>query len=200
MIEISILIPTKNGGPEFEKCLQGIYSQKSAGAFEVILVDSGSVDGTLEIASRYPVHVDHIPGDEFHHARTRNLLARLAKGEFLVFLSQDALPANDTWLSSLLDNFKDSSVGAAYGKQLAKPGATTERHQVFAALYGQSRILKRPGDASKLGYKYYHFSSVNAAIRKEVWQATRFPEHLKVFEDVGIAKRILEAGWSIAYE
>src|SRR5665213_2917811 len=168
MIETSILIPTKNGGPEFEKCLQGIYSQKSAGAFEVILVDSGSVDGTLEIASRYPVHVDHIPGDEFHHARTRNLLARLAKGEFLVFLSQDALPANDTWLSSLLYNFKDPSVGAAYGKQLAK-----------------------------LGYKYYHFSSVNAAIRKEVWQATRFPEDLKVFEDVGIAKRILEAGWSI---
>jgi rhamnosyltransferase len=200
MLETSILIPTKNAGQEFEQCLRGVYSQRGVGSFEVIIIDSGSMDATLDIAGRYPVRVEHIASKDFHHARTRNLLADLAKGDFLVFLSQDALPTNDTWLISLLDSFHDPSIGAAYGRQLPKPGATMERHHVFAALYGESRLVKRPGDGSKLGYKYYHFSSVNAAIRNKVWQTTRFPEDLKVFEDVGIAKRILESGWSIAYE
>src|ERR1700722_20889805 len=102
MIETSILIPTKNAGQEFEQCLRRVYSQTGVGPFEVIVIDSGSADATLEIAGRYPVRIEHIASKDFHHARTRNLLAGLAKGEFLVFLSQDALPTNDTWLISLL--------------------------------------------------------------------------------------------------
>jgi hypothetical protein len=55
-------------------------------------------------------------------------------------------------------------------------------------------------DGVGLGHKYYHFSNANSAIRKSVWEATRFPDDLKVFEDVGIAKRILDSGWCIVYE
>jgi glycosyltransferase involved in cell wall biosynthesis len=200
MIESSILIPTRNGEEHVDACLSAIYRQKQVGAFEVILVDSGSTDATLEIARRYPVRIWQIAPESFHHARTRNYAASLATGEFVVCLSMDAIPASDLWLSALLTNFKDPSVGAVYGRQMPKIGAKSERHQVFAALYGESRLVKRPGDAAKLGYQYYHFSDVNAAIRIDVWRATRFPEDLKVFEDVGIAKRILESGWSIVYE
>jgi rhamnosyltransferase len=60
--------------------------------------------------------------------------------------------------------------------------------------------VKMPMDGIDLGHKYYHFSNANSAIRKKVWEVTRFPEELKVFEDVGIAKRILDSGWSIVYE
>jgi len=200
MFETSILIPTKNGAENIGVCLAAIYSQKDVAPFEVLVVDSGSTDATLGIARRYPVRIEEIPSESFHHARTRNYAAALAKGELLVFLSQDAIPASDTWLASLARDFKEQSVGAVYGRQLPKAESGLERRSAFAVMYGAERIVKLPMDGVGLGHKYYHFSNANSAIRKSVWEATRFPEELKVFEDVGIAKRILDSGWSIVYE
>src|SRR6266849_30215 len=107
MIETSVLIPTKNGAKDLEACLIAIFSQKGTRPFEVIVIDSGSTDATLEIARRYPVRIEHIPPETFHHARTRNYAAGLAKGEILVFLSQDAIPALDTWLAAFLSSLKE---------------------------------------------------------------------------------------------
>jgi len=200
MIEASILIPTKNGAEDMGACLQAIYSQKDVGRVEVVIVDSGSTDGTLEIAKRYPVRIAEIPPEGFHHARTRNYAAGLARGRYLVFLSQDAIPSNRNWLKAMLQNFADGAVGAVYGRQIPKVGSTQERHDALNTVYGNERVVKDASSKQSLGYRYYHFSDVNAAIRKEVWEATRFPEKLKVFEDLGIAKRILDAGWNIVYE
>jgi glycosyltransferase involved in cell wall biosynthesis len=200
VIETSIVIPTKNGAKDIGACLQAIHSQKDVGQVEVVMVDSGSTDGTLEIAKRYPVRIEEIPPDGFHHARTRNYAASLARGKYLVFLSQDAIPANYSWLKVMLQNFSDGAVGAVYGKQVPKAGSTLERHEALNTMYGSQRLVKDPSTKQSLGYRYYHFSDANAAIRREVWEATRFPEDLKVFEDLGIAKKILDAGWHIVYE
>jgi rhamnosyltransferase len=200
MIKTSIVIPTKNGGEDIGACLEAVYSQKSTGPFEVIVIDSGSTDNTLEIVARYPVRLERIPPETFHHARTRNYAAGLAKGEVLVFLSQDAIPASDTWLAALARDFREPSVGAVYGRQLPKAESGPERRSAFAIMYGGARIVKMPMDGIGLGHKYYHFSNANSAIRRKVWEVTRFPDELKVFEDVGIAKRILDSGWSIVYE
>lgn len=197
---ISVLIPTKNGASYIHECLQRVFEQEVKDEFEVVLVDSGSTDTTLEQAQQFPVRILTIPSEEFHHARTRNLLAEISKGDRLVFLSQDAYPASPDWLSSLVRNFDDPSVGAVYGRQIPKHGAGAERHQVFGTIYGEEKIVKEPTTRSNLGYRYYLFSTVNCGIRRDVWQQTRFPEELKVFEDVGIAKRILDAGWKIVYE
>lgn len=200
MIRLSILILTKNGGHELDSCLQAVYSQAGIQQSEVIVVDSGSTDETLELLKRFPLRVYQIPAKTFHHARTRNFIASLAKGEILIFLSQDAIPSSDLWLRAMDANFADPTVGAVYGRQLPKLGSSVERQDALETVYGAQRIVKDPAHRNGLGYRFYHFSDVNAAMRRSVWQATYFPEDLQVFEDLGIAKRILDAGWKIVYE
>lgn len=200
MVRASILLLTKNDSQSTSACLSAIYSQKNTDPFEVIAIDSGSTDGTLDVLRRFPLQLQQIPPETFHHARTRNLAAGYAKGEILVFLSQDAVPASSTWLQTLLSNFEDPNVGAAYGRQLPKQGSSVERQDALSALYGTEKIVKDPTAPNDFGYLYYHFSNVNSALRRSVWRSAQFPEHLKVFEDLGIAKRVLDAGWKIVYE
>ena len=200
MTKTSILVLTKNDAQGIDACLQAVYSQKQVDPFEVIIVDSGSTDGTLDVLRRFPVHLKQIPAETFHHARTRNFAASHATGEILIFLSQDAVPASDRWLSAMISNFVDPRVGAVYGRQLPKTGSSLERQDALDAVYGDQRIVKDPAHRNGFGYRFYHFSDVNAAIRRSVWQAMPFPEELKVFEDLGIAKLILDSGWKIVYE
>jgi rhamnosyltransferase len=200
MLDCSISILTKNEGRNIGACLEAIFTQKDVGEFEVILVDSGSSDATLEIARGYPIRIEQIPAREFHHARTRNLAASLGKGPIVINLSGDAIPASNMWLRTMLAGFSDPGVGAAYGRQLPKPGSTAERQDTFDRVYGEHRIVKDPAHRNGLGYRFYHFSDVNSAIRRSVWEKNPYPEDLKMFEDLAIAKRILDAGWKIVYE
>ena len=200
MLRTSILLLTKNDVEGVCACLQAVFSQENAGPFEVVVIDSGSTDGTLDAVRQFPVRLEQIPPESFHHARTRNLAGRHAKGEFLVFLSQDAVPASTNWLHAMLSNFADPSVAAVYGRQLPKRGSSMERQDALNTLYGEHKIVKDPASQNGRGYLFYHFSDVNAALRRSVWQSAPFPENLKVFEDLGIAKLILDAGWKIAYE
>lgn len=200
MIDLSVILLTKNGQRDLDRVLPAIYGQKQAGSFEVIAVDSGSSDGTLRLLRQFPVRVEQIAPEAFHHARTRNVAAELAQGEILVFLSQDAIPASGLWLKKMIANFADPKVGAVYGRQLPKPGCLAERRDTLDAIYGARKFVKDPTHRNGLGYRFYHFSDVNAAIRKSVWRTTPFPEDLKVFEDLGIAKQILDCGWKIVYE
>jgi rhamnosyltransferase len=200
MIECSISILTKNEERNIGACLEAVYSQQAVGPFDVVLVDSGSTDGTVEIAKRFPVRIERIPPEAFHYARTRNLAARLGTGRILVSLAGDAVPTSKLWLHHMTANFADPGVGAVYGRQLPKARAGEERHDTFEAVYGDKKIVKDPAHPNGMGYRFYHFSDVNSAIRRTVWETSPFPEELKTFEDLGIAKRILEAGWKIVYE
>jgi rhamnosyltransferase len=199
-VKASILVLCKNESTNIGRCLEAVFGQTGTGPFEVIVVDSGSTDGAPEIALRYPVRLERIPAGSFHHACTRNYAAQLAVGEILVYLAADAFPTDTNWLRALLGGFEDETVGAVYGRHLPKEGSDLERRDALETVYGSERIVKEPGTRNRLGYRYYHMSTVNAAIRRRVWAATRFPEELKVFEDLGIAKRILDQGWKIIYE
>src|ERR1700733_1646714 len=142
MAEISVLIPAKNEALNIRTCLDAVFSQSSIHPFEVILVDSGSTDGTPEIVSEYPARLYRIAAEDFHHARTRNYLASLALGKYLVYLNADAFPASSAWLDSLISNFSDSAVGAVYGRHLPKPDCSLERQMVLSTMYPETRVVK----------------------------------------------------------
>ena len=200
LAEVSVLILARNEAENVGPCLSAVCSQEGKRPREVILLDSGSTDGTLEIARRFPVHIEQIPPHTFHHARTRNYAASLAHGEYLVYLAADACPATNTWLESLLAPLEDSDVAAAYGRHLPKGEATAERQATLAAVYGEKRIIKDKTRKRDLGYRCYHLSTVNAVLRRSAWSATKFPEDVKVFEDIAIGKRLIDGGWKIVYE
>jgi len=200
MVKLSILLLTRNGERDLQRLLPALFQQKTEKSFEVIAIDSSSTDGTLDLLSRYPVRIERIPAEQFHHARTRNLAATLASGEILVFLSQDAVPATSLWLDALVSSFADPTVAGVYGRQFPKPESSVERQHAMDAVYGDQKLVKDPANGNRMGYRFYHFSDANAAIRRTAWEAVRFPEELKVFEDLGIAKRLLDRGWKIVYE
>jgi rhamnosyltransferase len=200
MVEVSILLLTKNGRGDLERLLPAVFDQTFDRTFEVIAVDSGSTDGTLDLFRSFPVRVEQIPPENFHHARTRNFAASLSAGRIIVCLSQDAIPASSTWLQTLIGNFEDEKVGAVYGRQFPHSDSSVERQDALDTIYGATRIVKDPANRNGLGYRFYHFSDANAAIRRSVWESLPFPEDLKVFEDLGIAKLILDSGWKIVYE
>lgn len=116
--EISVVIPVKNEAFKIRACIEGILSQ-SVPVKEIIVVDSGSTDGTLEILQSYnKIQVVQISSDQFNHGETRNLGVQHATGEFVVLTVGDAKPYDNNWIKNLLDGFTDPSVAAVCGLQV----------------------------------------------------------------------------------
>ena len=196
----SIIIPTKNEEVNISRCLEAVFRQSVDFRFEVLVIDSGSRDRTVELARKHPVRLLEIAAAEFHHARTRNLGGANSVGKYLVFLSSDAFPADNRWLGTLLRNFDEPSIAAVYGRQLAKPDATPERVFFVEHRYGPTRLVKNASGNGAGKYLQYQFSNVNSAIRREVWEHTPFPEDINAYEDFSFAIQVLRQGYSIAYE
>lgn len=196
----SIIIPTKNEAMNIGPCLDQVYGQRVDFQFEVVVIDSGSQDRTIDVVKQYPARLLQIAPGEFHHARTRNLGGRTSSGKYLVFLSGDAIPADQGWLSALLRNFQEPGVAAVYGRQLAKPDAKPERVFFMQHRYGTQRLVKSANGNTVGKYLLYQFSNVNAAIRRDVWQQTPFPEDINAYEDFSFAIQVIQQGYMIAYE
>jgi len=198
-IDTSIIILTKDGGNNFPRLLGCIYSQRYSGSFEVIVIDSGSTDGTVEKTRKYPVRLVEIKPEEFHHGRTRNQGAEMAQGQYLVYITQDALPLDNNWLQKLTTNLIDPQVAMVIGRQIPNENTTfPDKFYYFYDFPDVRLVVKRGGSA------YYHdnnfISNVNSALRKRVWQEHRFSETIVMAEDKELAGRLLLAGWTIIYD
>lgn len=199
MNDASIIILTKNAGSDFQDTLEAIYAQKYRGKFEVIIVDSGSTDNTLQIAQNYPAKVHNIKPEEFGHGKTRNLAANLASGGYLAFLTQDAVPATDRWLSNLVRNLKDSKVAGVYGRQIPRRGTRPMESFFLNTRYPLSKVVKSAGQG-KIDMNTIFFSNANSAIRKEIWEKYPFDDGLIMSEDQEWARKVLLAGYEIVYD
>lgn len=119
-VDISIIIPAKNGAEFIGQVLSAIFSQKSQYTYEVIVIDSGSTDGTLDIVKDYKVRLYKIKPEDFSHSKTRNYGASLSDAEkYLIFLNQDAIPTDDRWLDNMVKSIEyDSELKAACAIEL----------------------------------------------------------------------------------
>ncbi len=205
-IAISIIIPTKNAGDGFDDCLSSIYTQKTNYKYEVIVIDSGSTDSTLDIIAKYPIRLIIIKPEEFGHGKTRNLGARLAMGKYLVFLTQDALPTDENWLDFLLNDIgTDDEIAGAYSRTTPRSNCDPFEARYIAQAWGDKKEIKEILDYKKYNNKAYNkkivfFSNVSSCIQKDIWKRFPFSENIIMAEDQDWSKRVLEAGYKIAYE
>lgn len=197
----SIIILTKNGERYLRSLLDGLLAQSLAKQVEIILIDSGSTDGTLRIVADYPeVRLYEIPPEEFGHGKTRNLGARLARGEFLVYIPQDATPIGLDWLDTLLHPFANPAVAGTYAEQVPRPDASAMERFFLLDTYHPNPEIKSlaPGEEASLARCF--FSTVSGAIRASIWASHPFREDIIMSEDQAWAKEVMLAGYSIAYE
>ncbi|MBI5468714.1 MAG: glycosyltransferase [Deltaproteobacteria bacterium] len=209
MKSVSIVIPTKNGGAIFEEVLWGIKGQRFEGEVELLVVDSGSTDGTVKKAGEYGSRILEIPPGEFNHGTTRNYGIKNSKGDFIVLMTQDAVPADEWWLKNLVDTFdNDERIAGVYARQIPRQDADalTKRNLngwlTGRSVYSVQEIKDREGFEKMPPMEKYLtcvFDNVCSAVRRKAWKEVPF-NYNDFGEDIEWAKRALLSGWKIAYQ
>lgn len=187
----SVIFLTRNGGSLFRQALQAVLAQETSFPFEVVAVDSGSSDDTLENLERHPVRLQSIPPDSFNFGATRDLGFSLGTGEILVTLSQDAVPYGNDWLENLCRPFSDPGIAAVQGKEIPWPG----REIFFWHRIGLFNFTRET-----TGWRKTHqgvgLSFVNCAVRRSVWDANRIGR-VDMSEDKVFQKMLAKQGHRI---
>jgi len=195
----SVVIPVLNAEAYLEPLLKALSDQIPAPPHEIILVDSGSTDRTLEIAEAHP-DVRVVTIAKFTHGGSRNLGASEAVGDIVVFLTQDALPRDHNWLRGLLAALEDPEVVTACSRQIPYPNATPMECFFLQKRFpeaGETRNLKTlNGDTS---YEKILFSDVSCAIRRSVLLENPFDETLIMSEDQQLARDLILKGHTMVY-
>jgi rhamnosyltransferase len=186
---VSVVIRAYNEARHIGRLLEGILQQTITNV-EIILVDSGSTDGTLDVAARYPVRVVHISPGEFTFGRSLNRGLACSTGEFVVIASAHVFPVYPDWLERLLAPFADPQVGLTYGKQRGAPATRFSEQQIFAHWFP---------DISQPCQTHPFCNNANAAIRRDLWESRPYDETLTGLEDLAWARAIQEAGHTIVY-
>lgn len=204
----SVLIPVKNGGALLGDVLDAVLAQRAPWPFEVIVMDSGSTDGSVDLVRARGVRCEVIAPESFGHGRTRNQLASLSAGEFLVFITQDAKPASPEWLHKLVEACDaGADVAGAFGPHIAHPGARIVTKRELAehfAGFGADQSVVRIEDRARFdvdaGYRQWlhFFSNNNSCLRRSVWEHLPFPD-VAFAEDQTWALAAVKAGYGKAY-
>jgi rhamnosyltransferase len=204
--ELTVVIPTFNGGIWLEHTLQKIFQQSIIEEMEILVIDSGSSDNTLNVLKKYPIRIHEIPNKTFNHGSTRNLGTQLAKGRFVLFTVQDACPASNEWAEKMLSNFNSERISAVCGGQAVPHDKNKNPIQWY-------RPQSRPQKASVFFKNKENFDSlnaqqknrlcswdnVNAIYRRKVLLEVPF-QHISFAEDMAWAKDALRASKELIYD
>ena len=204
---ISVVIPTFNGELYLDALLNAVESQRIDAEVEVLVVDSGSTDATLDIVARHPaVRLVTIPNSEFSHGGTRQLAAAISRGQLIAYLTQDAIPVADDWLAELAAPFAASDrVALVTGRQHPRPTAfPLQKYEIigsFAALGPADGTSWADGaaDADSDHERDGFHSDVNAMVRRDFVLGSIPFRDVAYSEDMMMARDVLDAAFIKAY-
>jgi len=204
---LSVLLPTLNGEDDLQRLLPALAQQEIEGLVEWLAVDSSSRDGTKDLLEAAGFQVQVIPREEFSHGPTRNLLASRARGEFLLFLTQDALPTGSDCIEQLLKPLQNPSVAAVGARLVPHPSDDPLTARTVLASPESSGLADvrelSPGQAMgdlkpKEAIQLARFHNVACAYRASVLARWPFPDEA-FGEDMAWAALVLDAGQSLAH-
>lgn len=199
-MEVSIIIPTYNAEKYLGKLLTKLLEQ-TLKPIEILIIDSSSTDNTIKISQSFGIELIIIPKETFDHGGTRTLGAKKAKGDILIFFTQDALPYDNNTVENIVKLFlKDEEIGAAYGRQIPYPDTNLFGKHLRYFNYPEKSYIRKYEDKKNYGIKTAFLSNSFAAYRKKVLREIGwFKNNLILGEDTYAGAKILKAGYKIAY-
>jgi rhamnosyltransferase len=207
-MKATIAILTYNAIESINGLLDSCLAQSVDFPFEILVIDSGSSDGTVEaVSSRDAIRLHRIPNTSFGHGRTRNLAVELAEGEFVVFVTQDAAPATEHWLDEILRPFEVSDrVACVFGKQVPHPDCcpTVKRDVInHFGSFGPDPSVMLQMDNPRLSSEAERdaltfFSDVNSAVRRITMQTVPYRD-VQYAEDQALGRDMIKTGFIKAY-
>lgn len=190
--EVSILIRTKNEEKHIGQTLSVLFSQTYK-SYEVLIVDSGSTDRTLEIARKYPVSIYEIKPEEFTWGYSLNYGFRKTSGKYVICLSAHALPLSDDWLATIIPNFDDEQVAAVMCNTLPWPDCNPFDRRGLLKKFNIEKQEIKEGPP-------FLFGNTSCAVRKAAWEAVNYDESLSYCEDHDWLGKIRKLNYIAVYE
>ena len=190
MPSVSIIMRVKNEGRHLGRCLQQVFRQHYTD-FDVLLVDSGSTDNTLEIADRFRTRVLTIPPECFTYGYALNVGIAATQAPIVVSLSGHAIPYDSRWLGNLVRRFQDPRVAGAYSRQVCYP-ASPSYEKIFVHLF-PGHLIRIPGLSDMM------FNNAGAAVRRDLWQHFPFDDVVPACEDHAWFLEARARGYKVLY-
>lgn len=186
----SIVIRTLNEARHLDELMVMIGRQKTDLDIEVVLIDSGSTDGTLDIAERHGARITHIDKAEFSFGRSLNRGCAFATGDLLVLISGHCVPVRSDWLQTLCQPLIDGRVDYTYGRQIGDDDSNYAERRIFAKYFPETSAIPQQG---------FLCNNANSALTRAAWERYRFDEDLTGLEDMELAKRLTQDGGRVGY-
>lgn len=190
---VGVVIRTLDEGELIGRCLETLAAQHGDFELDVLVVDSGSTDATVEIVRAHGARVVELAPGDFDYSKSLNLGIGEVRGDLVVSLSAHAIPVDERWLESVTAPFERPEIAGVSTRQVPWPDAPWQEVKRLAQAFGEAPRTFSTGDTDGL-----LFSNAASAIRRSVWQ--EHPFTLPAVEDLDWAQRVVAAGWSIVYE
>tara|TARA_B100000900_G_scaffold415990_1_gene448358 strand:- start:26395 stop:27276 length:882 start_codon:yes stop_codon:yes gene_type:complete len=188
---ISIIIRTLNEDKYLQELLESIERQNiGAHEKEVIIIDSGSTDSTMEIAKKFKTKITSIKKADFTFGKSLNMGTDFSNGDIAVYISGHCVPYDSLWLIELINPIILKQAGYTYGKQIGRDTTKFSEERIFTKYF--------PDDASH-AQKGFFCNNANSAIRRDLWKKYKFNETITGLEDMDLAKRYYIDGGKIQY-